>query len=137
MVGLAVWAGHLVSGGTLFLTSLASSAVLIATGPELRPSHPARVILSHSIAMLCGIVLRGVLPPSPFSIAASVTLALCIILLIDALHPPALANAGFAFASHASVAELLVLTAATAATLAICALALSVLAKGLSATRVQ
>jgi len=125
VVGLAIWAGQLATGGALFLTSLMSSAVIIATTPTLKQSHPTPVILSHVVAMVSGIAMRAVLPVSPYAIAAAVTVALCIILFLDALHPPALANAGFAYSTHATAGELLQLTAATVAVLAVCAICLS------------
>src|SRR3546814_5004856 len=86
---------------------------------------PARVTLSHAIAMISGIGMRAVLPMSPYAVALSVVVALCLILFLDALHPPALANAGFAYSAHPTVSELLQLTAATVAVLAICAVCLS------------
>src|SRR3546814_3168246 len=75
--------------------------------------------------MISGIGMRAVLPMSPYAVALSVVVALCLILFLDALHPPALANAGFAYSAHATVSELLQLTAATVAVLAICAVCLS------------
>src|SRR3546814_12658949 len=63
--------------------------------------------------------MRAVLPMSPYAVALSVVVALCLILFLDALHPPALANAGFASSAHATLSELLQLTAATVAVLAI------------------
>src|SRR3546814_4507733 len=76
VVGLAVWAGQLATGGARFLTSLVSSAVIIATAPTLKQSHPARVTLSHAIAMISGIGLRTVLPLSPYPSARSAVVAL-------------------------------------------------------------
>src|SRR3546814_9591032 len=125
VVGLAVWAGQLATGGALFLTSLVSSPVILGTAPTLKQSHPARVTLRHAIAILSGSGMRAVLPMSPYAVALSVVVALCLILFLDALHPPALANAGFAYSAHATVSELLQLTAATVAVLAICAVCLS------------
>src|SRR3546814_17426837 len=75
--------------------------------------------------MISGSGMRAVLPMSPYAVALSVVVALCLILFLDALHPPALANAGFAYSAHATVSELLQLTAATVAVLAICAVCLS------------
>src|SRR3546814_5839552 len=71
VVGLAVWAGLLATGGALFLTSLVSSAVIIATALTLKQSHLARVTLSHAIAMISGIGMRAVLPMSPYAVALS------------------------------------------------------------------
>lgn len=117
IVGFAVWAGRSVSADGLFLTSLGSSAVIIATAPRSKQSHPARVALSHGIAMLSGIALRSLMPVSPLAVALSVGIALALILVLDLLHPPALANAVFAFSSQADAIELLRLTAATVAIL--------------------
>src|SRR3546814_20585308 len=75
--------------------------------------------------MISGSGMRAVLPMSPYAVALSVVVALCLILFLDALHPPALANAGFAYSAHATVSELLQLPAATVAVLAICAVCLS------------
>ncbi|WP_066959608.1 HPP family protein [Rhizorhabdus dicambivorans] len=124
IVGLATWAGLLASGGAIFLGSLVSSAVVITTSSGERPSHPARVGFSHGIAMLSGIALRGLLPLGPGAVALAVAIALAIVLIFDALHPPALANAGFAYASPASAEQLLGLTAATALVLVLAAIAL-------------
>lgn len=125
IVALAVWAGQSANAGGLFLTSLGSSAVIIATAPRSKQSHPARVILSHGIAMLSGIVLRSLLPPSPIAIALALGIALAIILMLDLLHPPALANAVFAFSAQAGTVELLQLTAATGCVLGLSAVTLS------------
>ncbi|TAL04571.1 MAG: HPP family protein [Rhodospirillaceae bacterium] len=124
-VGLGIWAGQLTNGDTLFLTSLISSAVLITTAPSSRQGHPARIVLSHFIATASGIVTRGFLTPSPQAIAISVVIALSVILLLDVLHPPALANAGYAFMTDATTGELLALTAATAIVLSLASITIS------------
>src|SRR3546814_19771821 len=46
VVGLAVWAGQLATGGALFLPSLVSRAVIFATAPPPTQSPPARVTFS-------------------------------------------------------------------------------------------
>src|SRR3546814_15408025 len=84
VVGLAVWAGQLATGGALFLTSLVSSAFIIATEPTLKQSHTARVTLRHPFAMISGIGLRAVLTLSPYAVAFSVVGALCLFLFLVA-----------------------------------------------------
>jgi hypothetical protein len=64
-------------------------------------------------------------------------IALCIILFMDALHAPALTNAGFAFLSPATTNDLLVLGAATSVTLGVAALGLAAAARRISVTRVE
>jgi CBS-domain-containing membrane protein len=125
IVAFAVWAGQSANAEGLFLTSLGSSAVIIATAPRSKQSHPARIVLSHGIAMLSGIVLRSLMPQSPLAIALALGIALAIILILDLLHPPALANAVFAFSAQAGTVELLQLTAATGCVLGLSAFTLS------------
>src|SRR3546814_21057915 len=69
VVGLAVWAGQLATGGALFLTSLVSRAVIIATAPTLQQSPPARVTFTHSIALTSCIGMLEVLPHRPSAVA--------------------------------------------------------------------
>src|SRR3546814_11577194 len=82
VAGLAVWAGQLATGGALFLTSLVSSAVIIATAPTLKQSHPARVTLRHALARISRIGSRPVLPMRPYSGAFPVVVPLCLILFL-------------------------------------------------------
>src|SRR3546814_4847277 len=79
---------------SILLTSLISSAVVIITAPASKASYPARVLTSHLVAALTGLVLRSFLPINPRSVAAAVGFALLIVLVADRIHPPAIANAG-------------------------------------------
>ncbi|EZP83947.1 HPP-family protein [Novosphingobium resinovorum] len=125
IIAAAMWAGEALTGSTLFLSSLVSSAVLIATAPQIRQCRPRRIITSHLVAIICGIAVHSLAAFSPIAVAIAVAAALAIVLLLDALHAPALANAGFAFAAHASPLALLTLTAITSFSLALCAAAMA------------
>src|SRR3546814_2622849 len=99
---------------SILLTALISSAVVIITAPASKASYPARVLTSHLVAALTGLVLRSFLPISPWWVAAAVGFALLIVLVADRLHPPAIANAGIMFSANGSTLELLGLVAVTA-----------------------
>src|SRR3546814_12969435 len=96
---------------SILLTSLISSAVVIITAPASKASYPARVLTSHLVAALTGLVLRSFLPLSPWSVAAPVGSALLIVLVADRLHPPAIATAGIMFSANGSTLELIALVA--------------------------
>src|SRR3546814_8727716 len=102
---------------SILLTALISSAVVIITAPASKASYPARVLTSHLVADLTGLVLRSFLPISPWSVAAAVGFALLIVLVADRLHPPAIANAGIMFSANGSTLELIGLVAVTASIL--------------------
>src|SRR3546814_7504013 len=111
LVGLAILVGQMVVDTSILLTSLISSAVVIITAPASKASYPARVLTSHLVAALTGLVLRSFLPISPWSVAAAVGFALLIVLFADRLHPPAIANAGIMFLANGSTLELIGLVA--------------------------
>src|SRR3546814_629986 len=117
LVGLAILVGQMVVDTSILLTSLISSAVVIITAPASKASYPARVLTSHLVAALTGLVLRSFLPISPWSVAAAVGFALLIVLVADRLHPPAIANAGIMFSANGSTLELIGLVAVTASIL--------------------
>src|SRR3546814_8628025 len=87
------------------------------TAPASKASYPARVLTSHLVEALTGLVLRSFLPISPWSVAAAVGFALLIVLVADRLHPPAIANAGIMFSANGSTLELIGLVAVTASLL--------------------
>ncbi|MFC0376117.1 HPP family protein [Sphingobium indicum] len=114
---MAILVGQMVVDTSILLTSLISSAVVIITAPASKASYPARVLTSHLVAALTGLVLRSFLPISPWSVAAAVGFALLIVLVADRLHPPAIANAGIMFSANGSTLELIGLVAVTASIL--------------------
>lgn len=114
LVGLTVWVGQALVDTHILLTSLISSAVVTITAPESKASHPMRVLTSHLIAAVTGLVLRYCLPMSPWSVAAAVGIALLIVLIADRLHPPAMANAGIMFSANGTALELICLVAVVA-----------------------
>src|SRR3546814_4322777 len=83
LVGLAILVGQMVVDTSILLTSLISSAVVIITAPASKASYPARVLTSHLVAALTGLVLRSFLPISPWSVAAAVGFALLIVLVAE------------------------------------------------------
>lgn len=118
-VVLAIAGGVLVSalvalnqmlGATIFFTSWASSAAILLSVPEAHACRPVRVGSSHMIAALVGLACHAVFPTSSFAIGGAVAISLLIALSLDALHPPAMANAAFAFAAP-SDASVFVMTA--------------------------
>src|SRR3546814_9652857 len=117
LVGLAILVGQMVVDTSSLLPSIISSAGGIITAPASKASYPARVLTSHLVAALTGLVLRSFLPISPWSVAAAVGLALLIVLVADRLHPPAIANAGIMFSANGSTLELIGLVAVTASIL--------------------
>ncbi|WOF45527.1 HPP family protein [Sphingopyxis indica] len=128
---VAIQGGEWTSGGRLYLASLFSSAVLVATAPTLRQCHPARILTSHIGSMGVGLVARMVVPATPLTIAMSVSVALCLVLVFDALHPPAIANAGIGLVAPESISELLSLVAVTSFLLAGAAVAAAGLASAI------
>lgn len=129
---VAIQGGEWTSGGRLYLASLFSSAVLVSTAPTLRQCHPARILVSHIGSMMIGLLARMLVPATPLTIAMSVSIALCLVLLFDALHPPAIANAGIGLVAPESMSELLSLVAVTSVLLAVAAVAAAGLASAIA-----
>ncbi len=98
-------------GLPIFFASWASSVALMLTAWESSAAAPHRIGLCHVAAALIGLVAHAALPTSAWSIGASVAVAACVVLLIDLMHPPAMANAAFAFVGMATPLDF-ILTAA-------------------------
>lgn len=116
-VGVGVLLSQGLSGRAFFLTSLISSSVLVASNSGSRACHPLSIAASHFIAIACGLAVQAFLPFSPQSIALAVVLALLPLLLLDAVHPPALANVGIVYVSNPQPDELLIFTMAAVSVL--------------------
>ncbi|MDB5576358.1 MAG: Conserved rane protein of unknown function [Bradyrhizobium sp.] len=84
-------------GFPIFFTSWASSAALLLTSPEAPSARPHRVGLSHLATALVGLCCHSIMPNSAWAIGLAVGLAIAICLLVDIVHPPAVANSAFAF----------------------------------------
>ncbi|WP_176592569.1 HPP family protein [Sphingobium sp. EM0848] len=123
----AIWAGEWSSGGRLYLASIFSTAVLISTSPTLRQCHPARIVVSHVGSMMVGLIARMFFLPTPLTIAIAVGIALCFVVMFDALHPPAIANAAIALVAHETTPVLLALAAISSFMLAAAAAAAAAL----------
>ncbi|WP_145203705.1 HPP family protein [Sphingobium sp. B2] len=95
-------------GGTaIFFTSWASSAAILLSTPAARACHPRRIAASHITAATVGLVCSSGLAATPCSLGTAVAISIAIVMLADLLHPPAMANAAFAFsAPHDAVAFL-------------------------------
>lgn len=99
------------AGTGLFLTSWASGAAVIVSARDDRASRAWPVAASHLAAAATGLLCRAVLPAAPWAIGC----ALAVAAASDVLHPPAMANAAFAFATPAAWPELLGTAAPAAA----------------------
>lgn len=84
----------------LLCASLASSAFLIYLDPEHQTNAVRTLILSQMTAAGVGWAMWLVLGPGYAATGSSMALAILLMILLDAVHPPAVSTA-LAFAMHA------------------------------------
>ncbi|WP_454885373.1 HPP family protein [Sphingomonas oryzagri] len=89
-------------GYPVFFASWASSATLLLTSPQAPTARPHRVGLSHLVTALIGLACHSVMPNTFWAIGLAVGLSIGLCMLADIIHPPAAANAAFAFVTAAS-----------------------------------
>ncbi len=85
----------------LVLTSWASSTALILYDSGARVNRIQAIIGCHVLAALTGLVTARGCHAAPWGIGLAVGLALFAALVVDVLHPPAIANAAIVFTSPA------------------------------------
>jgi CBS-domain-containing membrane protein len=83
----------------LLCASLASSAFLVYLDPEHQTNAVRTLIISQMSAAGVGWVLWLVLGPGYAALGGSMALSILLMILLDALHPPAISTA-LAFAMH-------------------------------------
>lgn len=110
-------------GYPIFFASWASSATLLLTSPQAPTARPHRVGLSHLVTALIGLACHSVMPNTFWAIGLAVGLSIGLCTLADIVHPPAAANAAFAFVTIASPVAFLMVALLGALGLAAFALA--------------
>ena len=82
----------------LLFASLASSAFLIYLDPEHGTNRIRTLVMSQGVAALIGFFSFSIFGPGYFAAAGAMILTIFLMILLDAVHPPAVATAlGFAF----------------------------------------
>lgn len=89
------------AGPAILFTSWASSVALVLTNPSIRSSAPHRVGFCHALTALIGLSAHAVLPGFALAVGTAVGISVALALIGDLMHPPAIANAAFAFVSNA------------------------------------
>lgn len=86
------------SNQRLLFASLASSAFLIYLDPQHGTNSVRTLLIAQSTAALLGAAAFALLGPGYFSAAAAMVLVIVLMIVFDAVHPPAVSTAlGFAF----------------------------------------
>lgn len=81
----------------VLITSFSSSCAAVFGAPTARMSRPQAIMVAHVVSALSGLALALALPAGPVAYAAAAGLSMAAMLLLDRLHPPAIANALLAF----------------------------------------
>lgn len=82
----------------LLFASLASSAFLIYLDPEHGTNRIRTLVMSQFLAALIGFFAFSIFGPGYFAAAGAMILTIFLMILLDVVHPPAVATAlGFAF----------------------------------------
>lgn len=82
----------------LLFASLASSAFLIYVDPEHGTNRVRTLVLSQMIAALIGFATFSLFGPGYLSAASAMVIAIAAMVVLDAVHPPAVSTAlSFAF----------------------------------------
>lgn len=86
------------SNQRLLFASLASSAFLIYLDPQHGANSVRTLVLSQLTASLVGWLAFVLLDPGYFAAAGAMTIVIILMIVLDAVHPPAVSTAlGFAF----------------------------------------
>lgn len=84
----------------LLFASLASSAFLIYLDPQHGTNSTRSLTVSQSLAAVIGFGAHALLGAGYFSVAAAIIATIVLMIVLDAVHPPAIATAlSFAFRS--------------------------------------
>ncbi|MEQ1753736.1 MAG: HPP family protein [Micropepsaceae bacterium] len=86
----------------LMTIPFATSIVMVLGGPELKPARPRCVLGGHIICATAGIMCTQVLGYDIWVAAFAIGLAIALMHLFDAFHPPAGISPIIIAASHAS-----------------------------------
>jgi hypothetical protein len=130
MLAVTIMAVRLV-GFALFFASWASSLAVILSASDGRTTRPQAIGFSHVIAAAAGIFCRAFFPGEAWAIGAAVGCALAATAAVGLLHPPAIGNAAFAFATPQPWPAFM----AAASIGALCLCASAVFVRWLAATR--
>ena len=101
MVQLAVW----LVGSMVLVASWASSAALISVLGSTPGARPRAVFGGHIVSALVGIGAVLASGEAAWMVAASVGIAIGLMVLLDVFHPPAAANAAIPFLGLASLPD--------------------------------
>ena len=80
------------AGQQLLFTSLASSAFLIYLNPRHATNRVRTLVLAQGTAAVSGVILQRLLYPGFGAAAAAMVLTIVVMILINALHPPAVST---------------------------------------------
>jgi len=85
-------------GQRLLFASLASSAFLVYRDPEHQMNTVRSLLAAHAAAVAAGLLGAAALGPGYAAASAAMTATIVAMVLLDAVHPPAVSTAlGFAF----------------------------------------
>ena len=92
----------------LLFASLASSAFLIYLDPRHEANTIRTLVVSQTIAALVGLAALWIFSPGYLAAAAAMTTTIALMILLDAMHPPAVSTAlTFAFRDNSENSFLL------------------------------
>jgi CBS-domain-containing membrane protein len=84
----------------LLFASLASSAFLIYVDPLHGMNTVRTLLLAHGLALMTGVAAHGLIGPGYSAAGAAMVVTILAMILLDAVHPPAISTAlTFAFRS--------------------------------------
>ena len=105
---LMLWLLEMLSNQRLLFASLASSAFLIYLDPSHRTNSARTLAFSQFGAASIGFGLHALLGPGYVGAALSMVLTIGLMIVLDAMHPPAVATAlNFAFRAGSGEGNLL------------------------------
>jgi CBS-domain-containing membrane protein len=97
MIALSQASGHM-----LMAIPFATSIVMVMGSPDAPPAQPWRIVGGHLICAACGIAATTLLGFDMYVAALAVGVAMALMLVLDALHPPAGISPLIIAATHAT-----------------------------------
>jgi CBS-domain-containing membrane protein len=95
---LMLWFLEMTAHRQVLFASLASSAFLIYLEPENSMNQVRTLVIAQSVAAVIGVVALAVSGPGYLAAGTALVCAILVMVVLDAVHPPAVATAlGFAF----------------------------------------
>ncbi len=95
---LMLWFLEMTAHRQVLFASLASSAFLIYLEPENSMNQVRTLVIAQSVAAVIGVVSLAVSGPGYLAAGGALVFAILVMVVLDAVHPPAVATAlGFAF----------------------------------------